>query len=75
MKKLKLNVEELTVESFRAENEPAKPAGTVKGAQDSLEACSEYYSMCGEPSICEDASCNWTHCRNISCAYQCSEPE
>ncbi|HWK88839.1 MAG TPA: hypothetical protein VNP72_02560 [Longimicrobium sp.] len=65
MRKLKLDVEALEVESFEATPEPSGLRGTVKG---------HYYTepwTANEPSVCVDASCAWTHCNNLSCLANC----
>jgi hypothetical protein len=65
MRKLKLDIEALAVESFAAEPEAAGKKGTVKG---------HYYTepwTANEPTVCVDASCKWTQCNNLSCLAAC----
>ena len=56
MRKLKLQVEELVVDSFEAVGGRRKAAGTVQGHQDTVAA----------------TVCTYSHQYNISCAYGCS---
>ncbi len=62
MRKLKLDMESLVVESFAATTAPAEPVGTVRGAATNYANPSEC-----DPSYCVAASCDWTHCDNLSC--------
>jgi hypothetical protein len=64
MRKLKLDIETLSVESFAVDPE-AQGQGTVKG-----HSPSPPWTIV-EPTVCEDASCVWTQCNNISCFAQC----
>ena len=66
MRKLKLNVETITVESFAALPEPPAPRGTVRGAATNYANASEC-----DPSFCVQASCDWTHCANMTCQGYC----
>ena len=65
MRKLKLDVEMLAVESFAVDPEEARGQGSVKGHSNSPP-----FTVL-EPTICEDASCKWTQCNNLSCFAQC----
>ncbi|HEU0013819.1 MAG TPA: hypothetical protein VFQ45_09050 [Longimicrobium sp.] len=61
MRKLKLDLEALEVESFAATSEAPAARGTVKG---------HYYTepwTANEPSVCVDASCRWSYCNDLSC--------
>ncbi|HEU0298068.1 MAG TPA: pinensin family lanthipeptide [Longimicrobium sp.] len=62
-RKLRLNVEDLSVESFVASTD-RENRGTVHGAQDTAAG-----DTCGGaiPSYCQQQSCDWTHCANVSC--------
>jgi hypothetical protein len=62
--KLRLNVEELSVESFAPSAQVAE-RGTVRGAEVSVDAASGCFDC--SPSYGEPASCAWTQCANISC--------
>ena len=65
MRKLKLDVETLAVESFAVDPEASRGQGTVKGHSDSPP-----FTVL-EPTLCEDASCKWTECNNLSCFAEC----
>lgn len=56
MRKLKLQVEELVVDSFEAVDNKGKAAGTVRGYDDSV----------------DDTVCEYTHEYNISCQLGCT---
>jgi hypothetical protein len=65
-RKLRLNLDELSVESFvPAHHEVLR--GTVHGA----EATADGQTLCAntqcDPSFCVALSCDWTECANISC--------
>lgn len=57
--KLRLNVEDLSVESFTPAEE-SMGRGTVHGAETAVE------DSCGG-TLCGAASQDWTHCPNLSC--------
>jgi hypothetical protein len=57
--KLRLNVDELSVESFSPSGQE-QALGTVRGAEASIE------SGCVD-CLVSGASCAWTQCQNISC--------
>lgn len=61
MRKLKLELELLQVESFNTAEPPAEK-GTVAG-----HASTDPYCSGNGPTLCEPASCQWTHCQNLSC--------
>ena len=56
MRKLKLQVEELVVDSFEAVDNRRRAAGTVRGHDDTV----------------EDTVCNHTNMYNISCQVGCT---
>ena len=56
MRKLKLQVEELVVDSFEAVDGRRRAAGTVRGHEDTVEA----------------TVCNYTNMYQISCQVQCT---
>ena len=66
MRKLKLDVETITVESFAALPEPQASHGTVRGAATNYANASEC-----DPSFCVQASCDWTFCANMTCQGYC----
>ncbi len=56
MKKMKLNAEELRVESFSPAAEPVRGRGTVAGQQGSV------YRTCQFPTYCEYFTCEGRTC-------------
>jgi len=74
--KLRLNVDELTVESFVPSTE-LQIRGTVRGAQETVNVCTYDGPGCDNitnaPSFCASPeSCDWTHCVNLSCVINCT---
>ena len=65
MRKLSLDLDTLIVESFATDPEAMGGQGTVKGHSNSPP-----FTVL-EPTVCEDASCKWTQCNNLSCFAQC----
>lgn len=64
--KLRLNLEDLSVESFMPADE-VQLLGTVKGQEDTADGmtyCAR--TQCMETE-CIQYSCKWTECQNISC--------
>jgi hypothetical protein len=69
MRKLRLNIEQLQVESFSPQASKDRDAGTVRGHADATYGCTEGWDGCAHPSVgytC-DVQCSETH-RIISCA-------
>ena len=77
-KKLSLELEGLSVDSFATEEMPEAAAGTVRGAEDESDAPQYFDCTCFNTCLCKTAyyycgdgyytiySCNYTH--NESCA-------
>lgn len=65
MRKLKLDIEALAVDSFAADPDSLRMHGTVEA-----HSPSPPWTIV-EPTLCEDASCKWTQCNNLSCFAQC----
>jgi hypothetical protein len=68
MKKLKLNLDRLQVESFAPAAEPAAPRGTVRGMEPWSEEDTCRYTCGYSCRTCYDPSCGNT-CRGGTCDY------
>lgn len=68
MRKLKLDVNALQVESFEARAEDGRTAGTVRGNGESYEECSEATGCSGEES------CAITACLTCLCPHTGPQP-
>ncbi|HEU0012485.1 MAG TPA: hypothetical protein VFQ45_02315 [Longimicrobium sp.] len=79
MRKLKLDLDELEVQSFDTTTDPGAPRGTVHGAETDEETCEKscWWGTCelhcsGGGTCNEPGPCVWTP--DISCYQTCNAP-
>lgn len=76
MRKLKLDLEEIAVESFPVTEPPADPAGTVKGREDTgLPSCTMFCTIqwpqeCAPTQFCNPS--NEIYCPTATCQAGCT---
>jgi hypothetical protein len=80
MRKLKLDLDELMVESFATGRNPAEGFGTVKGRTGALCVDDTNYDTCGGGGASAETACGpcppdtlFTHCGQNTCPYTCDD--
>jgi hypothetical protein len=89
MKKLSLELDALSVESFETAGMPGKPAGTVRAAEGEADEPAYYDCTCANTCVCKTAyywcgdgyhtlhSCDYTNnesCKVTNAGYSCELP-